>query len=484
MKPTCHIFLTALFFLFTCIMQNNATASPSEHDLITGPFTDVTKVTTQCIECHVQQGTHILRSNHWTWKRNKTIDGEPQVFSKKNGLVYFAVAAGGNPSQCLTCHISSNLHDERFDPTSPTNIDCLACHDTTGTYKRLEGVPKPEQDLLKIAKNVGRPQIKNCLACHGNKKDSSGYKIHNGIEKDIHFTTSGGTFSCQQCHPSNGKHTFSRTLHSSPGAMQEKGCAACHTSLPHQQKRLNTHSEIIACRTCHIPSYGNEQPEIFNWNWFFSNNSTSVYQNNGQQEYPLISKYGFLQASSLQPVYLWDNGSDHIYTRGDKADKNQLTILQKPSSRSPQSVIAPFTISYGTQLMDAKYRYLISPSFKKDKSFIPLNASWNEAATDGMKKLRLPFSGVTEPVTTVSYRRLNHGVVPAEKALGCMECHGAKSRFDWQSLGYEFDPWQDATPQKEKASNQMPETSTQTPLQLPPIQEVIIPSQDQEGSTN
>jgi hypothetical protein len=31
-------------------------------------------------------------------------------------------------------------------------------------------------------------------------------------------------------------------------------------------------------------------------------------------------------------------------------------------------------------------------------------------------------------------------VVPAEKALNCLDCHGDNGRMDWQALGYSGDP--------------------------------------------
>jgi len=31
-------------------------------------------------------------------------------------------------------------------------------------------------------------------------------------------------------------------------------------------------------------------------------------------------------------------------------------------------------------------------------------------------------------------------VTPADKALGCLDCHGDNGRLDWQKLGYNGDP--------------------------------------------
>jgi len=44
-------------------------------------------------------------------------------------------------------------------------------------------------------------------------------------------------------------------------------------------------------------------------------------------------------------------------------------------------------------------------------------------------------------IETVMYWRLNHGVVPGDKALGCLDCHGKHGRLPWEKLGYTGDPW-------------------------------------------
>jgi hypothetical protein len=44
-----------------------------------------------------------------------------------------------------------------------TKIDCLVCHDTTGTYKKTPtaaGMPDPKVDLVAVAKSVGPPRAR------------------------------------------------------------------------------------------------------------------------------------------------------------------------------------------------------------------------------------------------------------------------------------------------------------------------------------
>ena len=57
-----------------------------------------------------------------------------------------------------------------------------------------------------------------------------------------------------------------------------------------------------------------------------------------------------------------------------------------------------------------------------------------------MKLSGLAYSGEYAFAPTEMYWRLNHMVSPADKAPGCLDCHGDKGRLDWQKLGYKGDP--------------------------------------------
>ena len=393
-----------------------AHAGTPEHAQLTGPYGSVSEVTAQCLSCHAKQGEDILHSSHWTWKRERKTDSGSREFSKKNGLTTFALAAGANPSQCLPCHISSNLLDNGFDPTSPVNIDCLVCHDTSGTYGRENGAPVKEQNLAAIAAGVGTPTTQNCMTCHGVNAHTAGIKMHGGIQSDIHLQSSGAAFSCQTCHPTGGTHSFTRTPASQPGMLQTFGCAVCHTNTPHIQKQLNEHAEIIACSTCHIPTYGRPEPAIFGWNWF-QQQTPSLFQAGNGTSTSLVSPSGMLTAERLRPVYLWDDGLDRYYQRGEKVDRGKPAVLLGPGERTMTSKITPFAPTFGTQLMDGRYRFLISPVLEQGDDLAPYGHDWTKAAQEGMTRLRLPFSGQMETVTTVTYTGLSMGLHLPDRLL-------------------------------------------------------------------
>ena len=65
---------------------------------------------------------------------------EGKIHGKKDLINNFCQAVPSNEGRCSQCHIGIGWGDKDFDFSNPKNIDCLACHDQTGTYKK---VPTP-----------------------------------------------------------------------------------------------------------------------------------------------------------------------------------------------------------------------------------------------------------------------------------------------------------------------------------------------------
>jgi hypothetical protein len=81
----------------------------------------------------------------------------------------FCVSVFSNWPRCTGCHAGYGWKDANFDFTDQSRIDCLVCHDTTGTYRkdlRAAGMPDPSVDLVMVAKKVGKPSRKSCGTCH------------------------------------------------------------------------------------------------------------------------------------------------------------------------------------------------------------------------------------------------------------------------------------------------------------------------------
>lgn len=416
-----------------------AASALGNHQSLTGPFADARAVTEQCLSCHARQGKDILQSSHWTWERTRLISGENRTYAKKTGLTTFAVSVTANPSRCMTCHISTNLLSGRHDPNSAADIDCLVCHDTTGTYQRVLGAPVNTVDLARVAANVGTPRPANCLTCHGRECGLTGLSGHGGFDEDVHLNHNSANFSCQQCHPGTGKHAMQRQVTQGKETPKTTGCTSCHSADPHYRKQLNTHARTISCQTCHIPLLGRTTPVLISWNWLLRPGLT-VHQHT-DRPVPFLNADGLTLAANLLPSLLWDNGGDQIYERGVRIDPATTNLLLHPLPRDHAARIRPFSVLYSTQLYDAKFRYLISPALTRDESTFFSDIDWEHIAAEGMNNLRLPFSGTLDFTATASFRRLNHGVSPAAHALGCMDCHGGASRFPWEALGYTSDPW-------------------------------------------
>jgi len=436
-------------------------AAAGGHEQITGPFTDIQSVTLQCLQCHAQQGSDILQSSHWTWRRTRRVGTATRSFAKKDGLTTFALGVESNPSRCLTCHISGNRLSGSHDPASSAHIDCLVCHDTTGTYRRSFGAPANNLDLVRIAGKVGKPEPRNCLTCHGRACGLTGLSGHDGLSDDIHLKRDGVDLACQQCHPSEDKHLFPRQRTATNDNPKATGCSGCHSATPHARNQLNRHAGTVACQTCHIPVYGPGTPALISWNWL-----TRPEQELFQQQtspIPLLTKNGMTLATNVRPVYFWDHGGEEIYERGDKIDPTKTTVLLQPAPREATSQLKPFTALYGTQLYDTKFRYLLSPVLAKDAPTWFTSADWDRIASEGMNSLRLPYSGSFGFTATVTFRRLSHGVVPAALALDCLDCHGKQGRLPWRELGFPQDPWLDQDPELTKGRQQPPPVQNPAP---------------------
>lgn len=435
-------------------------AGGGAHASIPGPFTTSAEANQQCITCHETQANDLRKSIHWSWERERVIGDQATRSQKGTDLTRFGLEAAANPTACRRCHISILPQEQPVSQAPLTGINCLICHDTTGTYQpEVQGT-----ELEKIVRTVGEPSARNCQSCHdqqcGLTPDPD--KI---ITADVHLQRHG--FTCQRCHPGNGHHEFKRTLAKTTGLAKTEGCASCHTQAPHLLARLNQHATLIGCQSCHIPEYGNNSPAVISWNWLLSDSQETIYQEGNI----LLTDQGFTLGQNVTPLYFWDNGAEKVYTRGERIQPEQTTLLQGPGPRTPASKIMPFTVQYGIQLYDSKYRYLISPKLSQAEAPFLNTGKRNLSIKEGMAAIRLPYSGQYGFTTTASFRRLNHGVVQADEALGCMDCHGASSMFNWQNLGYEKDPW--ASDSKQLKA---PAVSKDIPtIELPPIQESVLP---------
>ena len=456
---TSHILSCLLLSLFLPAVASGLQV----HQQIQGPFASAGEVTAKCLECHRQQGEEVLQSSHWTWVRQRTVNGKSVAAGKKDSLAGFAIDVATNGPRCLRCHISTDPQNTSFATPAAEMVDCLACHDATGLYRHAPaGGQGQAPDLAAIARSVGRPVPRNCTGCHfadcGLVPAGPGTKEAHGSRQpaDVHLRDAG--FTCQSCHQVSG-HAISRQI--SGG----NGCTTCH-SAPHTLAILNQHSHTIACQSCHIPAHAHDAPALIAWNWLLTGKTNAIFRAGAGLQ--LHDQNGIWAAADIEPVYLWDDGSDQLYTRGQKIQPQELTILQQPGAKSDASRLAPFRVLYGAQLYDSKYRYLISPLLQSEGERLFPDSGWDTIARKGMEALVLPYSGQYGFTATATYRRLNHGVAPATQALDCLDCHGNTGRIRWQQLGLASDPLTTSPP--------VTSTPTASPLPAQPQQAESAPA--------
>jgi len=334
------------------------------------------------------------------------------------------------------------------------NVDCLVCHDTTGLYSKNKnkcGYPDKDIDLAEIAKKVGMPGRGNCGACHWHGGGGDNFK-HGDLGSelltpsrsfDVHM--GGENFTCQECHTTD-KHRItgsSTTTSVSEGAV---ACIDCHDKAPHDEaypllSQLNSHCESIACQTCHIPTFARKQFTLT-----YRDNSRDIgpakILKQSENKIEMQGPMGFtIKEKELRPVYAWYNGKHRRYLKADKVDLKLVIELNPPegSIKDPLAKIFPFKLMKSRQPADPENRSLIVPHLTGPDGFFA-NGDWKSAAEKGMKAAKLPFSGKIAFAETSMYWRLNHGVVPKDAALSCLDCHSPSGVMDFKALGYDKDP--------------------------------------------
>jgi octaheme c-type cytochrome (tetrathionate reductase family) len=439
---------------FFLILTFNIYGQMDHSEYIEGPFEKPQDVTETCLMCHEGVDTAVMRTRHWNWQGQEITaqNGNSMKLGKQNIINNFCVAIPSNWPRCTSCHIGYGWKDKSFDFNDGKNIDCLICHDQTGTYKKIPtgaGMPDPTLDLVKVAQNVGKPTNQNCGVCHFNGGGGTGVKhgdldgsmFNPSAELDIHMGKL--KFTCVSCHAGENHQILGASHGSIANGENHISCADCHKKEPHEKKLLNNHLASIACETCHIPTFAREEPTKSWWDW-----STAGQDKKGEKDQYGMPTYNkkkgdFEWDKDVVPAYRWYNGSANYYSFGDKIDPNEVVALNQLSGdkSDEKAKITPFKVMRGKQIYDSKNDYLIVPKlFGKGgywKTF-----DWNAAAKLGMELINLAYSGEYNFVETEMYWPINHMVAPAENALRCTECHTRKEtkRLDWEKLGYDGDP--------------------------------------------
>ena len=415
-----------------------------------GPFVDGPAVTRACLECHPKAARDIMQTAHWNLAGDPVeLPGrdEPIRIGKRNLINNFCIGIKSNWPGCTSCHIGFGWKDETFDLSDETLVDCLVCHDRTGTYRKEAGdagLPAADVDLLKVAQNVGPPTRGNCGACHFLSGGGNAVK-HGDLDEsllfpnpeiDVHMGKLG--FQCVDCHRAEDHRPPGRLLTVSVDDKNRLHCTRCHQGTEiHADRRIDGHTARVACQTCHIPLMAAKEGTKMSWDWSQAGQDLPI----ADEHLYLKIKGRFTWVKGAQPEYAWYNGTASRYLLGDKIDPEQITKIAAPlgSRPDPKAKIYPFKIHRGKQVYDTRHRHFILPHVYGEKGFWA-QFDWNDALRIGSEATGLPFSGDYDFAPTEMYLPQNHMVAGKDMALQCPDCHGSTGRMDWQGLGYAQDP--------------------------------------------
>jgi octaheme c-type cytochrome (tetrathionate reductase family) len=455
--------------------DDESTADHSRFDELKGPFASGPEVTKACLSCHTEAGRHFMKSIHWTWEYVHPETG--QKLGKKTLINTFCTNARGNEGMCAQCHAGYGWKDDSFDFTNQDNIDCLVCHDRTGTYYKtpnsagnqacnvmFEG-KKPIQ-WAKVAQSVGLPGRENCGACHFYGGGGDGVKhgdlssslVHPDRSLDVHMAADGLNFSCTTCHVTR-KHLWAGSRYNviahdtegtgKPGLRRDVAtCESCHGDAPHAAStlvglKLNHHVSRVACQTCHIPTIARGGvATMVDWDWRTAGKTKNgegykekkYTQGNGKHRATYKSiKGNFEYREDFPPYYAWFDGRMRYTTIETKLDPASGMVEMNSfegAADDPASRIWPFKRMHTIQPYDKGNNTLVYMHlWGDDEDAYWGNYDFARAIRVGMEKHGIPYSGEYGFVDTLSYWPITHMVAPKEQALDCGDCHAREGRL-------------------------------------------------------
>ena len=388
-----------------------------QQDFESGP--DVTRA---CLSCHTEAAKQVMKTQHWTWSSLNPKTG--QTVGKKTLVNNFCIGIAANYPNCTSCHVGYGWKDKNFDFSVEENVDCLVCHDTTGTYRKPSGLaghpvykemeypPRSGKilrpvDLQKVAQSVGKTSRYTCGACHYYGGHGNGVKhgdLDNSLEVpdknlDVHMDALGLDFSCSTCHRGSG-HTIAGSRFQMSvkrggpllrGMAEERNpasCESCHGNEPHTAKTManvkplkgytsvsmavivNNHNEKLACQTCHIPAMARGGvPTKLVWDWSQAGKMDAEgkpYETHDAKGHLVYdsAKGAFVLAENVIPSYVWFNGEVRYTTLADKIEKSQGFVPINRFMGSPtdgKSRIWPVKVYRGIQPYDPVNKTLVIP---------------------------------------------------------------------------------------------------------------------------
>lgn len=439
--------IASAIILLALLVQDGTALQTADHSKfreLQKKFTKPEDVTKTCLSCHNLAGNDIMKTSHWLWARDTDKmpgrEGKTITAGKKNIVNNFCIALISNEPRCTSCHIGYGWKDQSFDFKDQSKIDCLVCHESTGTYKKFpagSGYPAAVKtlfpgnnqwydppDYLKVAQSVKKPSRINCGTCHfygggGNavKHGALDKSLANpGKDTDIHMSKEGGNMACADCHVAD-RHDIKGQLFSVSSDNKDRlYCERCHTVKPHTQKLfiqqfetegydifknklynrktpgdsfikriLDKHIDRISCQACHINLYSTKYKTKLWWDWSKAGQKNEegkpklVKDKDGDLTYD-GQKGEFKMGKNLVPEYFWFNGSVGHVLVGDKIDPSVIPVKLNSISGecgAKGSKIWPFKVMRGKQLYDPVEKTMIVPKLFGPKGSGAYWADWD-----------------------------------------------------------------------------------------------------------
>jgi octaheme c-type cytochrome (tetrathionate reductase family) len=407
-------------------------------------------ITAACLSCHTERGTEVMNNAHWNWEREEYIEGRGIVYiGKKNVLNNFCTGIMSNEQSCNKCHIGYGWKDKDFDFSNQYNIDCIICHDNTGTYEKATGgagyppVGEFAPDYKKITASVGSPLKTNCGYCHFMSAGGNNIK-HGDLETallecdknvDVHMAKDGLDMECVDCHSAENHVMKGKYYAVSSTNTNRASCTDCHDKYPHKQSKLNEHTVKVDCRTCHIPQYAKVNPTKMYWDWSTAGRRQdgmpySIKDSAGNVNY-LSEKGDFRWTKNVAPEYVWFNGTADHHLITDKITTDTVNINTLFGSYDdPNSKIVPVKVHRGKQPYDLKYKNLLQAKLwapEEGQGALWKDLDWDIALKLGMEYVGIPYSGEYGFIPTRMYLPVSHMVSKSEEALTCNDCHSREN---------------------------------------------------------
>jgi octaheme c-type cytochrome (tetrathionate reductase family) len=457
------LLLSAVLGLFLCTMScspqpedNDAKDKLTKHSahvdhsgFFHEPFADGPSVTRACLKCHQDSAREVMQTAHWNWQGEPVrLPGhqEPMRIGKRNVINNFCIGVQSNWPACTQCHIGYGWEDENFDFTDELRVDCLVCHDNSGTYlKKTKGAGLPDEsvDLLEAARSVGLPKRKNCGSCHFQGGGGDAVK-HGDMDDTLLFPSARidvhmgkHDMQCIDCHKAEKHLIRGRSMAVSVDSKNFLECTDCHNPKPHADVRLNAHTDRLACQSCHVPHMGADTGTKLTWDWSEAGQDLDITN----EHLYLKIKGRFTWSKKHLPEYYWYNKTSTRYIVGDRIDPSKPTSISRPNGNrdDPEAKIWPFKVHRGKQPYDTQNQYFLVPNVHGDIGFWTA-FDWPTALKVGSKVTGLPYSGLYDFAPTEMFFPLSHMVTSLDQALQCRDCHGERGRIDWTALGYSGDP--------------------------------------------